>query len=115
MKFEKWGQLFTCIVNGVMLAIIAVYFLYVINKIKIRSNFKSKLRIFFVGLAFTLRFVLCLYDFITDYETKRWRLFIIYFIGIMFMLVYVTLIFRVIGVWTIFIQIENQVKPKSMD
>lgn len=53
-------------VNGVMLGIVSLYFVLIINKIKVRSNSESKCRFFWVGVACYLRFAISLYDCFVD-------------------------------------------------
>jgi len=105
MNIDKWGLVVNCIVNALMLAILGVYFLSVFTHIKLRSNIGSKIQTILVAVALILRFCLSLYDCIISIDEvteQYWRFYITYFIGIMFMLIYLTLIFRVIGSWTLF-------------
>ena len=97
------------VINGLMIVIVFGYYIIVILKIKLRSNPESKIKTFFVGLACISKFVLAVRSCfqIDRQKIDYWYLFVVYyFIGMMFMLIFLTLVFRVIGSWTIFSIIE---------
>jgi hypothetical protein len=66
MVMLKSALVVNAVVNGVMLGIVSLYFMMIINKIKVRSNSESKCRFFWVGVACFLRFALSLYDCFLD-------------------------------------------------
>lgn len=111
------AQIVDATVEFVMLVVVSLYFLLIMNKIKLRSNQESKCRTFWVGTACFLRFAMSFYDCfvpINEITHQYWRLYLSYFIGVMFMLIYLTLVFRVIGSWTLFSLIRMQDQPKTM-
>lgn len=94
----------------IMLLVIAVYFFKVVRHIKLRQDLTSRIRQSLVTLALLVRFLLAVYDcWLTTAEinSQYWRYYLLFYIDIAQMMVYLTLIFRVVGSWTLFSQINN--------
>ena len=102
------------IVNIALLLLVASYFIYVSLGFKFRVNWQSRIRMVMIAVAFTARASLSLYDCFISYqllESQKWRFYITYYVDVVFMMIYLTAIFRVVGSWTIFEEIQTQVKP----
>ena len=92
------------IVNIVMFTIVSVYFIVVVGRAKVRSNWQLKWKTFFIATAFMMRDSLSFYDCFLNIDkilTQYWRYGVNYYIGVAFMCIYIATIFRVFGCWTL--------------
>jgi hypothetical protein len=60
------GLITNCVVNGIMLLVVSIYFLMVYRHIKLNSNLFTKIFVAVVSTALILRFFLALYDCFVD-------------------------------------------------
>ena len=108
---QHLGIVVNSAMNFIMLLIVAIYFVWVYATSKFRFNWQSRIRMLLIMIAFSLRAFLSFYDCFMSFETivgQQWRFYVIYYIDVVFMMIYLTAIFRVIGSLSLIKEIKNQ-------
>ena len=89
-----------CVLQGILAAAFSFYLWRVRSQTKMRFRFKSKLKGALVFVTFYMKFVIGLYDCL-KYDNEQvlqwWRAGLVFLESLTFMAVYLSLIFRFIG------------------
>lgn len=67
-KGQHLGIVVNSVINCVLLLLVIVYFIYIFIGVKFRLNWQSRLKMVFIGVAFTSRAGLSLYDCFVSFD-----------------------------------------------
>ena len=115
-----------CAITATLIAVDTVYFCYVMRRLKLRQSFGTQLGMLLAMLAMAIRFAMAIYVSVpgTDQQivSNFWWLVSRFYTDCMFEAILLTLVFRMLGSWGLFseiqttqLDIEKQVKSLQLN